>query len=95
MYHLRRSLNPEPVEARVSTESIIINGLSSGKDYTIFVQSHYATMTKEYPSELSTTQTHCSIPLLGKLKCCMANCSNAFYSRDKSGYSLSSEQYSQ
>ena len=60
-------MNPEPVEKRVPTESIIINGLRSGKDYTIFVQSHYETSTKEYPGAISTTQTYCSIPLNGRL----------------------------
>ena len=65
-YHLRRSSSPEPVETRVPTESIIINGLRSGKDYTIFVQSHYETSTKEYPGRVSTTQIHCSIRLHGK-----------------------------
>lgn len=57
------------MERRVSVENIIINGLSPGSDYTIFVQSHYKTETKHYPGTISRTQTHCSIPLSGMLTC--------------------------
>lgn len=65
-YYPRNGLSPVPVERKVYSESIIMTGLTPGKEYTIFVQSHHETEANDHP-DVSTTQKYCKIPLKGMM----------------------------
>jgi len=65
-YYPRAVLNPVPVERKVYSESIIMTGLTPGKEYSISVRSHHEAEAIGLP-DVSTTQKYCKIPLTGMI----------------------------
>ena len=65
-YYPRGVLSPVPVVRKVYSESIIMSGLTPGKEYAISVQSHHEAVAIGLP-DVSTTQKYCTIPLTGMI----------------------------
>lgn len=65
-YYPRGVLSPVRVERKVYSESIIMTGLTPGKEYSISVQSHHEDEANGLP-DVSTTQKYCKIPLTGMI----------------------------
>lgn len=65
-YYPRGVLSPVPVVRKVYSESIIMSGLTPGKEYAISVQSHHEAVAIGRP-DVSTTQKYCTIPLTGMI----------------------------
>ena len=67
-YYPRGVLNPVPVVRKVYSESIIMSGLTPGKEYSISVQSHHeAEAIGLGLPDVSTTKKYCKIPLTGMI----------------------------
>lgn len=65
-YYPRGVLNPVPVVRKVYSESIVMTGLTPGREYSISVQSHHDAEANGLP-DVSTTQKYCKIPLTGMI----------------------------
>ena len=65
-YYPRGVSNPVPVVRRVYSESIVMTGLTPGREYSISVQSHHDAEANGLP-DVSTTQKYCKIPLTGMI----------------------------
>lgn len=68
-YYPRGVLHPVHVERKVYSESIIMTGLTPGKEYSISVQSHYEAEANGHP-DVSTTHKYCKISLTGTCMMC-------------------------
>ena len=65
-YYPRGVLRPVHVERKVYSESIIMTGLTPGKEYSISVQSHHEAEANGHP-DVSTTHKYCKISLTGMM----------------------------
>lgn len=65
-YYPRDVLRPVHVERKVYSESIIMTGLTPGKEYSISVQSHHEAEANGHP-DVSTTHKYCKISLTGMM----------------------------